>query len=65
VLGREEPYPNAVQAANITCAGLLSHESAMRGGEKMYLPEWTFMPDNEPTVQPLDELAEPPWAALR
>jgi predicted dehydrogenase len=64
VLGNEEPYPNAVQAANITCAGLLSHESAMRGGEKMHLPEWTLMPDNRPTVVPLDETAEPPWAAL-
>ena len=65
VLGHENPYPNAVQAANITCAGLLSHESAMRGGEKIHLPEWTFIPDNEPTVLALDQLAEPPWAALR
>ena len=65
VLGNEDPYPNAVQAANITCAGLLSHESAMRGGEKLHLPEWTLTPDNEPTVVALDEHAEPPWAALR
>jgi predicted dehydrogenase len=64
VLGEENPYPNAVQAANITCSGLLSHESALRGGEKMLLPEWTYMPDNQPTVVPLDENAEPPWAAL-
>jgi hypothetical protein len=65
VLGREDPYPNAVQAANITCAGLLSHESALRGGEKIDLPDWTFMPDNEPVVRALDQNAEPPWAALR
>jgi len=63
VLGREEPYPNAVQAANITCAGLLSHQSALRDGEKMYLPEWTLMPDNQATVVELDESVEPPWAA--
>jgi len=37
-----EPYPNARQAANITCAGILSHESAVRGGERVYLPEFTF-----------------------
>lgn len=64
VLGEENPYPNAAQAANITCSGLLSHESALRGGEKMLLPEWTYMPDNQTTVVPLDENAEPPWAAL-
>lgn len=62
VLGEEEPYPNAVQAANITCAGILSHESALRNGEKIYLPEWTFVPDNQPLVIPLDEEKEPPWA---
>jgi predicted dehydrogenase len=64
VLGNEEPYPNAVQAANITCAGLLSHESALRGGEKMHLPEWTFVPGSRANVVSLDETAEPPWAAV-
>lgn len=63
-LGREEPYPNAVQAANITCSGILSHQSALRGGERMYLPDWTFMPDNQPRVIPLDESREPAWAGL-
>jgi predicted dehydrogenase len=61
VLGKDEPYPNAVQAANITCSGILSHESALRGGERMDLPEWTFMPDNQPLVIPLDEDREPAW----
>jgi predicted dehydrogenase len=65
VLGREEAYPNAVQAANITCAGLLSHESALRGGEQIALPDWTLVPGNEPRLVALDEHAEPPWAALR
>jgi hypothetical protein len=61
VLGREAAYPNATQAANITCAGLLSHESALSGGQRVYLPDWTHVPGNEPLVVPLDEGREPPW----
>jgi predicted dehydrogenase len=64
VLGEEDPYPNAVQAANITCAGIRSHESAMKGGERMYLPDWTFMPDNQPRVIPLDQSQEPAWSGV-
>ncbi|MBI4604775.1 MAG: Gfo/Idh/MocA family oxidoreductase [Planctomycetes bacterium] len=41
VQGRD-PYPNAAQSANWTCVGILAHESAMRGGEIVRLPEWTF-----------------------
>ncbi|GEO02935.1 oxidoreductase [Adhaeribacter aerolatus] len=41
VEGRE-PFPNAVQSANITCVGILAHESAMQGGKIMYLPEFTL-----------------------
>ena len=37
-----EPLPNARQAANITCAGILSHESALKGGAPLRLPEWTL-----------------------
>jgi len=37
-----EPYPNARQAANITCAGILSHASAMSGGSKIYLPDFSI-----------------------
>lgn len=36
------PYPNAQQSANITCVGILAHESALRGGEIIRLPEFTF-----------------------
>jgi len=36
------PYPDARQSANITCVGILAHESAMKGGEIIPLPEWTF-----------------------
>jgi predicted dehydrogenase len=37
-----EPYPNARQSANITCVGILAHESAMKGGEIIRLPEFTL-----------------------
>jgi len=37
-----DPYPNARQSANITCVGIIAHESAMKGGELMRLPEFTF-----------------------
>ena len=37
-----DPFPNAVQSANITCVGILSHESALKGGERIYLPEFTL-----------------------
>jgi predicted dehydrogenase len=35
-------YPNAVQSANITCVGILAHESAKQGGKIMYLPAFTW-----------------------
>ncbi len=44
-----EPYPNARQGANITCSGILSHESALQGGEKVMLPEWTFV-EQQPSI---------------
>lgn len=37
-----QPYPNAQQSANITCVGILAHESAMKGGEILRLPEFTL-----------------------
>src|SRR5690606_31872616 len=37
-----QPYPNAPQSANITCVGILAHESAMHGGMIIPLPEFTF-----------------------
>lgn len=36
------PYPDARQSANITCVGILAHESAMNGGEIKHLPEFTL-----------------------
>jgi len=41
VEGRD-PYPNARQSANWTCTGILAHESALKGGAIMKLPEWSF-----------------------
>lgn len=36
------PYPNAKQSANMTCVGILAHESAQKGGALVKLPEFTF-----------------------
>ena len=37
-----EPYPNARQSANITCVGILAHESALQGGKQINLPDFTL-----------------------
>ncbi len=39
---KSAPYPNAKQSANITCVGILAHESALQGGKIIKLPEFTF-----------------------
>lgn len=39
---KRQPYPHAAQSANITCVGILAHESAMQGGKIIPLPEFTF-----------------------
>jgi len=64
VLGKSDAYPSAVEAANITCAGLLSHASALRGGERIRLPEWSLSDDSKPITVVLDEQSEPPWASV-
>lgn len=40
--GEGDGYPNAVQSANITLTGILAHESALKNGEIIQLPEWSF-----------------------
>jgi predicted dehydrogenase len=40
---KRQPYPNAVQSANITCVGILAHESAKQGGKPIKLPQFTFV----------------------
>jgi predicted dehydrogenase len=42
LVNKRSPYPNAVQSANITCVGILAHESAMQGGKQVWLPDFTF-----------------------
>ena len=37
-----DPWPNAVTSANWTCVGICAHESAVRGGEIVRLPEFTL-----------------------
>ncbi|WP_339814982.1 Gfo/Idh/MocA family oxidoreductase [uncultured Imperialibacter sp.] len=39
---KREPYPNARQSANITCVGILAHESAMKGGQPIKMPDFTL-----------------------
>jgi predicted dehydrogenase len=51
VEGRD-PYPNAVESANITCVGILAHESAMKGGAILKLPPWTFRGAARSTAKP-------------
>ena len=42
LLKGKQPYPNAVESANITCVGILAHESAQSGGEIRRLPAFTI-----------------------
>ena len=37
-----EPWPNAVTSANWTCVGICAHESALKGGAIVKLPEFTL-----------------------
>jgi predicted dehydrogenase len=43
----KDPYPNAQQSANITCVGILAHESAKKGGEIIRLPDFTLSTEEE------------------
>ncbi|CAM3333343.1 Gfo/Idh/MocA family oxidoreductase [Zobellia roscoffensis] len=42
LIEKKAPYPNARQSANITCVGILAHESALKGGELIKLPDFTL-----------------------
>ena len=42
LVSKREPFPNATQSANITCVGILAHESAQKGGEIIKLPAFTL-----------------------
>ena len=41
IIEGREPFPNAVQSANYTAAGICAHESALRGGERVSLPDFS------------------------
>jgi len=43
LINNRQPFPNARQSANITCVGILAHESAMDGGKKINLPDFTLI----------------------
>jgi predicted dehydrogenase len=38
-----DPWPNATLSANWTCVGILAHQSALKGGEIVLLPEFTLV----------------------
>lgn len=42
LVDKRVPYPDAVQSANITCVGILAHDSAMQGGKIIHLPAFTL-----------------------
>ena len=42
LLEDREPRPNAVTSANWTCVGICAHESALKGGAIINLPEFTL-----------------------
>jgi predicted dehydrogenase len=40
LIENREPFPNAAQSANWTSVGILAHESALKGGDIIRLPEF-------------------------
>jgi predicted dehydrogenase len=62
VRGDQAAYPDAVRAANITCAGILAHQSALQNGTWIDLPDWTISEGDQPFLVALDQSREPPWA---
>ncbi len=40
ILGNRKAYVDEIYAAELTAAGLCAHESAMRGGERVFLPSF-------------------------
>lgn len=38
-----DPWPNATLSANWTCVGICAHDSALKGGEIVKLPEFTLV----------------------
>ena len=40
LLDNRDPWPNAEQSANWTCVGICAHQSALKGGEIVKLPDF-------------------------
>ncbi|TVR52462.1 MAG: gfo/Idh/MocA family oxidoreductase [Spirochaetaceae bacterium] len=41
LIEKREPFPNAATAANWTSVGICAHQSALKGGERVDLPDYT------------------------
>ncbi|MFM8289241.1 MAG: gfo/Idh/MocA family oxidoreductase, partial [Planctomycetaceae bacterium] len=42
LINDRDPWPNAPLSANWTCVGICAHQSALKGGEIVKLPEFTL-----------------------
>ena len=42
LVASRDPWPNATLSANWTCVGICAHQSALKGGEIVRLPEFTL-----------------------
>ncbi|PCJ59048.1 MAG: oxidoreductase [Planctomycetota bacterium] len=42
LIENRSPYPNAAESANITCVGILAHESALQNGKLLDLPGFSL-----------------------
>lgn len=43
ILEERQPFPNAVQSANYTATGLCAHESALWGGDRVFVPDFAAL----------------------
>ena len=42
VLRNRKPWCNVAEALNLTVAGIVSHQSALKNGELMKIPQYKF-----------------------
>ncbi len=42
LIDKRDTFPNARKSANITCVGILAHESALQNGKQIRLPEFSL-----------------------
>ena len=43
IVEKLDPFPNALQSANYTAAGLCAHDSAQRNGERVLIPDFSTL----------------------